>query len=416
MTEYHTKIVHKFIAVRKKTVSLTEPLTVEDMVVQVGNDASPVRWHLAHTTWFFEKFILSTFVKGYKKFNEKYDYLFNSYYETVGNFFPKNLRGTQSRPGVDEILEYRKYIDDNILRNESIIENPDIHSLIELGINHEQQHQELMLMDIKSNFFNNPILPVYTKISKLPKYSSRSLKYKRIKGGEYEIGNSGNEFKFDNEYPRHKVYLEDFEIGDRLVTNKEYLEFMRDGGYENPKLWLSEGWSWINRENIRSPLYWIKEGDFYSQFNLDGKGKLNPDDPVSHLSYYEADAYATWAGKRLPTEEEWEVAFMNEPITKNENFMENNFFKPLPPYSNSVTQAIGDLWEWTRSAYLPYPRSKPLEGSIGEYNHKFMSGQMVLRGGSCVTPREHIRHTYRNFFTPEKRWMFSGLRLAGDVE
>ena len=410
------KIIDKFTAVRNKTVSLIDPLTLEDMVIQVGNDVSPVRWHLAHTTWFFEKFILASFDNNYKKFNEKYDYLFNSYYETVGSFFPKNLRGTLSRPGVDEILRYRKYVNENIVRNESIIENPDVYSLMELGINHEQQHQELMLMDIKFNFFNNPILPAYKEIREFPKYHSWPMKFKSIKGGEYEIGNSGNEFKFDNEYPEHRIYLENFEIGDRPVTNGEYLEFINDGGYENPKLWLSEGWSWIHKENIRSPLYWIRDGDSYNQFNLNGTYALDPEEPVSHLSYYEADAYATWAGRRLPTEEEWEVAFKNEPITERENFMDNDFLRPLPPSSRTATQAMGDLWEWTRSAYLPYPKSKPLEGSVGEYNHKFMSGQMVLRGGSCVTPRDHIRHTYRNFFAPDRRWMFSGLRLAGDVK
>lgn len=416
MTEQRDNIVNRFISVRNKTVSLTEPLTVEDMVVQVGKDVSPVRWHLAHTTWFFEKFVLSTFVKSYRKFNEKYDYLFNSYYETIGNFFPKDLRGTQSRPGVDEILKYRKYVEENLLRNELLIEDPDVYSIVELGINHEQQHQELMLMDIKFNFYNNPLLPAYKKVNELPEYSSRPMKFIRVKGGNYEIGNSNNEFKFDNEYPSHRVFLEDFQIGDRLVNNGEYLEFVKDGGYEDPRLWLSEGWSWIRREKIEAPLYWIKDGDHYYEFNLSGKNELNLGDPVSHLSYYEADAYATWAGRRLPTEEEWEVAFMSERITKKDNFMDNNFFKPLPPYSELATQAMGDLWEWTRSAYLPYPRSKPLEGSVGEYNHKFMSGQMVLRGGSCITPRDHIRHTYRNFFAPEKRWVFSGLRLAGDVE
>ena len=408
------KLDEKFKKVRNTTIRLISPLKKEDMVVQCGKDASPIRWHLAHTTWFFEKFVLKKYVKNYREFNKSYDFLFNSYYETVGSFFPKILRGTQSRPDIDEILEYRKFVEESVEKNRELFERKDIRSLMELGINHEQQHQELMLMDVKYNFYNNPTMPEYIHNNVDTRIDSSELEYLHFNGGLYNIGYSGGDFSFDNETPKHKAYLEKFQISSRLITNGEYLGFIESGGYEKPELWLSDGWQMIKKDNVKMPLYWLKKDDELNIFNLDGLKPLNPHEPVSHLSYYEADAYASWVKKRLPREEEWKVAFGTLCPSSDDNFMESGIYHPTAMKEKTRFQALGDLWEWTMSPYTPYPGSKPLSGSVGEYNHKFMSGQMVLRGGSCVTPGDHMRPTYRNFFSPQKRWMFSGLRLAGD--
>jgi ergothioneine biosynthesis protein EgtB len=412
-----SQIFNKFYEVRERTLKIVEPLSVEDMVIQCGYDASPMRWHLAHTTWFFEKFLLRKFVQDYTVFDQTFDYLFNSYYETIGRYFPKKLRGTQSRPIVDRILEYRMKVENDISSHIGDLDGKEALSILELGINHEEQHQELMLMDIKYNFFNNPYFPSY--IDAKPARASKAGKmiYQKHVPGLYEVGYSGKGFSFDNETPRHKVWLDSFEIGDRLVTNGEYLEFIEDGGYQNPTYWLSDGLEISRKNNWKAPLYWVENEKGWKIFTLSGLQDLNPDEPVSHVSFYEADAYATWAGKRLPREEEWEVAFSGTRKSTYSNFMDSWYLRPLPVAENDTgsRQALGDLWEWTKSPYVPYPGSSPLPGSVGEYNHKFMANQMVLRGGSCVTPADHIRITYRNFFQPDKRWEFSGIRLAGDA-
>ncbi len=410
-------VFDRFYRVRDRTLKIVEPLAVEDMVIQCGQDTSPMRWHLAHTTWFFEKFVLSKFVKGYSVFDPSFDYLFNSYYETIGNYFPKRIRGTQSRPGVDRILEYRMKIENDIASSIESLESEEALSVIELGINHEEQHQELMLMDIKYNFFNNPSFPQYMDRKPIVEASSGAMEYSRFEPGLFEIGHSGNGFAFDNETPRHRVWLDGFEISDRLVTNREYLKFMDDGGYQNPSYWLSDGLGVSRKNNWKAPLYWVDDGNGWKIFTLSGLREMVLDEPVSHVSFYEANAFATWSGKRLPREDEWEVAFSGFKAEPFSNFMEAWNLHPLPLFRRDTPskQALGDLWEWTQSPYVPYPGSSPLPGSVGEYNHKFMANQMVLRGGSCVTPSDHIRTTYRNFFQPEKRWEFSGIRLAGDL-
>ena len=413
----NSEIFNKFYEVRERTLKIVEPLSVEDMVIQCGYDVSPIRWHLAHTTWFFEKFLLRKFVRDYTVFDQSFDYLFNSYYETVGTYFPKGLRGTQSRPIVDRILEYRMKVENDISSHIGDLDGKEALSIMELGINHEEQHQELMLMDIKYNFFNNPTFPSY--IDAKPSRTSKTgkMNYRHRDPGLFEVGYSGSGFSFDNETPRHKVWLDSFEIGDRLVTNGEYLEFIEDGGYQNPAYWLSDGLEVSRKNNWKAPLYWVENEKDWKIFTLSGLQDLNLQEPVSHVSFYEADAYATWAGKRIPREEEWEVAFSGARKSGYSNFMDSWYLRPLPVAENDTgsRQVLGDLWEWTQSPYVPYPGSSPLPGSVGEYNHKFMANQMVLRGGSCVTPADHIRITYRNFFPPDKRWEFSGIRLAGDV-
>jgi ergothioneine biosynthesis protein EgtB len=413
---YGIKELDYFFKVRGQTFNLIKTLTKEDMTVQVGYDVSPMRWHLAHTTWFFEKFILEKYLDNYVPFNSSFDYLFNSYYENLGLSFPKRDRGTQSRPDVDTIIKYREYVEHQLESNQSLFSNPEIASILELGINHEQQHQELMLMDIKYNFYNNPTYPVYIKDTINNNRKATKLKFIKFNQCFAEIGHYGNSFAFDNETPRHKVWLEPFKIANRLVTNGEYLEFINANGYEEPTYWLSDGLSYIRKHSCKTPLYWKEiEGEWYV-FSLNGMQTMNPEEPVSNVSYYEADAYATWKGMRLPREEEWEYAFSSMERNSNQNFMESGKFKQSIAYNSENSQSFGDLWEWTMSPYTPYPGSKPLNGSLGEYNHKFMINQMVLRGGSFATSRDHMRITYRNYFSPEKRWMFSGIRLGGDLD
>ncbi|WP_393971296.1 ergothioneine biosynthesis protein EgtB [Oxyplasma meridianum] len=415
--EENSDIFNKFYQVRERTLKIIEPLSVEDMIIQCGNDASPIRWHLAHTTWFFEKFLLKKFVPDYTVFDRSFDYLFNSYYETVGSYFPKALRGTQSRPGVERILEYRMRVENAISSHIDVLQGEEALSIMELGINHEEQHQELMFMDIKYNFFNNPTFPSYVEAKPLPTSKPGKMNYIHHDAGLFAVGHSDSGFSFDNETPVHNVWLNGFEIGDRLVTNGEYLEFIEDGGYQNPVYWLSDGIEASRKNNWKAPLYWVEEENGWKNFTLSGLQDINMDDPVSHVSFYEADAYARWAGKRLPREEEWEVAFSGTEKLYHGNFMDSWYLRPLPlaEKDKGSMQVLGDLWEWTQSPYVPYPGSSPLLGSVGEYNHKFMANQMVLRGGSCVTPADHIRLTYRNFFQPDKRWEFSGIRLAGDI-
>ena len=411
-----SEILKLYLRTRERTLDIADPLEIEDMVIQANSDCSPVKWHLAHTTWFFEKFIASKFITNYETFDRSFDYLFNSYYEGIGRYFPKDRRGTVSRPTVSEVLKYRKYIDsliENLLKNGKA--SSEVLDLIELGINHEEQHQELMLMDIKMAFFNHPDYPAYRNDLKT-QHSKKKVKqsWHSFDEGLFNVGFDGSGFCFDNETPSHKEWLNSFSISSRLVTNEEFLNFIMDEGYQRPELWLSDGWSWVKSNNIRHPLYWVKERDDYSIFTLSGLQKMILSEPVSHISFFEADAFARWSGNRLPSEPEWERAFYNYKKTGRENFMESDYLKPTSCSNAGLSQGFGDLWEWTQSPYLPYPGSKPAEGEIGEYNHKFMSGQMVLKGGSYGTPRDHIRLSYRNYFQPEKRWAFTGIRLAGD--
>ncbi len=406
-----------FHSIRKTTENICDPLQPEDFVIQSGFDVSPPKWHLAHTTWFFETFILKKLKKGYREFDKAFAYLYNSYYETVGEFFPKSRRGTVSRPDTTSIMEYRKHVDDAlvelILNSEGKLRE-EVEFLTTVGVNHEQQHQELLLMDIKHNLFSNPGYYPYAETETYTSEKSGEIRWVNFEGGIREIGFTGYGFSFDNELPRHKRYLEPFQLADRPVTNREFLDFINDGGYRNPELWLSDGWHKAREEDWQSPLYWVPDGDQWKQFTLSGLIELNGDEPVSHLSYYEADAYARWSMARLPTEFEWEIASgMSYPSDKD-NFMDAAVLRPTASYEGELKKMFGDVWEWTSSSYLPYPGFKPLEGSLGEYNGKFMSGQMVLRGGSCFTPLNHIRRTYRNFFAPEKRWPVTGLRLARD--
>ena len=409
-----------FFQVRRQSVDLCEPLLVEDYVVQTMPDVSPPKWHLAHTSWFYETFILSSYVLGYRPFNSQFNYLFNSYYQGVGKPFPRAQRGFLSRPSVAEVYSYRAHID---VHMSELIANLDFHrdglkirELILLGLNHEQQHQELLITDIKHILGNNPLLPAYVNNNALPAQNSTvSLNWVKLPGGKVAIGHDGKVFCFDNESPRHNVLLNDFFLANRLVTNAEYRQFIDDGGYDNPLLWLSDGWSTVQQDSWRAPLYWQQVDKTWQCFTLKGLKPVEPDEPVCHVSYFEADAYATWAGKRLPTESEWEYAAADEDLTQG-NFLESGHFHPLPPSTGKrLMQLGGDVWEWTQSPYTAYPGYRQPEGAIGEYNGKFMCNQMVLRGGSSATPANHIRKTYRNFFYPHSRWQFMGLRLADDA-
>lgn len=418
-TEDYPTIFKQYNNVRRFTEKLCEPLETEDYVVQTSFDVSPPRWHIAHVTWFFETFLLKPYLLRYHPISDDYDYLFNSYYESVGRFFPKVDRGRLSRPTVKEIYEYRRFVDENmekLLSNIPENHKDEILKRVMIGLNHEQQHQELLLMDIKHNFYSNPLKPSYTEVKVTNDRAVGEMKWVEFDSGVAEIGHSGNGFAYDNEEPRHKVFLNSFRLSSRLVTNGEYLEFMEDGGYGEPKYWLSDGWGAKKMNKWNSPLYWEKMNGKWYIFTLGGMRPLKKSEPVSHVSFYEAYAFAQWKGKRLPREEEWEFAFSNASKNEQSNFLESGFLHPVPPIGENegLSQGYGDVWEWTQSPYVSYPNSKPLEGALGEYNAKFMVNQVVLRGGSCVTPKSHIRATYRNFFHPDKRWVFSGIRLADD--
>jgi ergothioneine biosynthesis protein EgtB len=402
-------------AMRARTESLCAPLETEDYVIQAGDSASPPKWHLAHTTWFFETFILLPFAPGYRVFDQAYAHLFNSYYETAGTFFPRAQRGLLSRPTVDDIYRYRGHVDaalQALLGDLPESSAFDILTRIELGIEHETQHQELLLMDIKFNFFINPLKPAYHSQHENTATPIATQGWHAYAGGIVEIGHDGAGFSFDNERPRHPALLQDFRLANRLVSNEEYLAFIADNGYQRPELWLSDGWHAINTQHWQAPLYWLKENNNWQQFTLHGMQPLDLREPVAHLSYYEADAYARWANRRLPTEAEWEHAASGLPMAGN--FLESGLLHPQPAHQPGLTQLYGDLWEWTQSSYSPYPGFHPWSGTLGEYNGKFMSGQMVLRGGCCATAQDHMRASYRNFFRPADRWMFSGLRLVED--
>jgi ergothioneine biosynthesis protein EgtB len=413
----------RYRVVRRRSVQLCEPLTPEDMMVQSCPEASPTKWHLAHTAWFFESFVLRDFLPSCRVFDPDFQWLFNSYYQSFTEFPDKRLRASFSRPGLGTILSYRDYVDDAMER--LLGGDPPEEALrrIELGLNHEEQHQELLLTDIKHALFTNPLQPAYLDEDledDAPPAETVPLVFHSYEGGLVEIGQGENEgFGFDNERPRHRVWLEPFHLASRLITCSEFAEFIHERGYERPELWLSAGWDAVRTQGWRAPLYWQKTHGEWSVGTLRGNRKLAKlvSSPVTHVSFFEADAYARWRGKRLATESEWESVAVNVPV--GGNLLESGRLEPAAaeagstgPGEGSPLQLWGDCWEWTSSAYLGYPGFAPLAGSLGEYNGKFMSGQMVLRGGSCVTPAAHIRASYRNFFPPETRWQFSGIRLA----
>lgn len=410
----------RYGTVRALSEQLCEPLATEDYVVQSMEDVSPTKWHLAHTSWFFETFILKPHLPGYREINPEYAYLFNSYYMQAGERHCRAQRGYISRPTVSEVYEYRRHVDEAM--HALLLGAGDavaVAPLVEIGLNHEQQHQELMLTDIKHVFSVNPLRPAYraAQAATTPASSSASspspgpLQWTELEGGLCEIGHHGAGFAYDNESPRHRVWLDPYRLANRLVTAGEYLEFMEDGGYRRPELWLSMGWATLQEQAWTEPFYWEqRDGDWW-HYTLAGMRPVERTEPVCHLSYYEADAFARWAGARLPTEAEWEVAAATLPVRGN--FVEDGVLHPAPaPSSEGLQQMFGDVWEWTASQYTPYPGYTAPPGALGEYNGKFMCNQFVLRGGSCATSQTHIRATYRNFFPPEATWQFSGLRLA----
>ncbi|WP_324749005.1 ergothioneine biosynthesis protein EgtB [Sphingomonas sp. LY54] len=401
----------RYRAVRALSEAIAAPLSDADATIQPMPDASPAKWHLAHTTWFFETFVLRDHVAGYRLHDERWPFLFNSYYEGEGARHQRPRRGMLSRPSLDEILGYRRAVDAALL--EALPSLPhSAATLVELGLHHEQQHQELMLMDLTATFAENPLLPaVWERASPSPSPVPPGLRWLEGTSGIVEIGHDGSGFAFDCEGPRHPVLLRPHALADRLVTNGEWLRFIDDGAYTNPQLWLSDGWAWVCEHGIEAPLYWRREAGSWQRFGLDGLHDVNPAEPVCHVSYYEADAFARWAGARLPTEAEWEAAAAPCYPGEGNQLDEAGPVRPRPGGEG----LFGDVWQWTMSAYLPYPGFVPAEGTVGEYNGKFMSGQMVLKGASCATPRGHSRASYRNFYYPHQRWMFSGLRLARDI-
>ena len=435
-------LFNRYQRVRQQSLKLCSELETEDFELQADAFVSPMKWHLAHTSWFFETFLLKN-TPDYQAFHPQFEYLFNSYYNAVGKQYPRDKRGLMSRPTVQEVKAYRQYVDQRLNKLLSNIETltKEQSDLIILGLNHEQQHQELMLTDLKYNFSFNPLYPIYAK-AKFPLHQApdsnqdtevEALRFIEFGGGIYNFGHKGVGFSFDNETPRHQSLLQDFRIADRLITNEEYCRFIDSGGYQDPQYWLADGWAWVQTNNISGPLYWHLESEGIEseekqtpqryEFRLTGYGQLHPQQPVTHVSFYEADAYARWAGKRLPSEYEWEVASKKRDIAGT--FAESQSFHPMQLVTteneesgnsrDAVKQLFGDCWQWTQSSYAPYPGFKTPAGAVGEYNGKFMCNQMVLRGGSCATPRDHLRSTYRNFFYPQDRWQFTGIRLAEDA-
>jgi len=420
-------LLGRFHQIRNFTDTLCSGLEPEDYVVQSMPDVSPTKWHLAHTTWFFETFVLKKFFAGYRAEIPEYAYLFNSYYNAAGDMHRRDLRGLISRPTVQEAQRYRASIDahiDDLLSDAEEKLLDEIEPILVLGINHEQQHQELLITDIKHVFAQNPLYPVYRKAkaggrsSATPGSPSSPLQFIDFEQATVAIGHDGQGFTYDNEGPRHQALVPAFSLASRPVTNGEYIEFIEDNGYTRPEFWLSLGWMTVNEQRWQGPLYWTKRDGAWWHFTLSGFRPVDESEPVTHVSYFEADAYANWAGARLPTEFEWERAALDCPIEGN--FVENEKFHPRALSTSEqdlhLHQMFGDIWEWTRSAYSPYPGYRAAPGALGEYNGKFMCNQYVLRGGSCATSRSHIRRTYRNFFQPEKRWQFTGIRLARDPQ
>jgi ergothioneine biosynthesis protein EgtB len=412
-------VARRYAALRAQSEALAAPLSAEDQAIQSMPDVSPTKWHLAHTSWFFETFLLTPLLSGYRVFDPAYGYLFNSYYEAVGPRHPRPQRGLLSRPGAAEILLYRHHVDAAMARLMATLGAAawrEAAPLIDLGVAHEEQHQELILMDIKHVLAQNPLQPAYQAPSRREPAPATPLSWIDVLGGLRQTGHAGADFAFDNETPRHKNWLEPFRLANRLVTCGEYLAFIADDGYRRPQHWLSDGWAMVQQEGWRAPLYWREDGAEWTVFTLAGRRAVDPAEPVSHLSFYEADAFARWAGKRLPREAEWEVAAVEARVAVDGNLMESGLLHPAPAAaSDGLRQMIGDVWEWTASPYVAYPGFRPAMGAVGEYNGKFMSSQMVLRGGAAVTPKNHLRLTYRNFFPPAARWAFAGIRLAEDA-
>ena len=401
----------RFRQVRQRTMDLCAGLNAEDLLLQSMPDASPGKWHLAHTTWFFEQFVLGR-DSTYRPHDPAWNYLFNSYYQSVGPMHARPRRGMLSRPSLGEVRDYRHRIDAAVVVLLERQDDADLVALVELGLQHEQQHQELLLTDIKHAFWCNPLQPAYrAPIAFAAESKSVPLRFVAGREGIVEIGHRGEGFSFDNETPRHRVLLHPHALANRLVSNAEYLAFVHEGGYREPGLWLSDGWATVQREGWQHPIYW--QDDLASEFTLAGMRALDSHEPVCHLSYYEAEAFARWAGQRLPTEAEWESAAQG--VAVGGNLQDDARYQPQAASAGAgLLQLYGDVWEWTASPYVSYPGFRPLPGALGEYNGKFMCGQQVLRGGSCVTPRDHLRASYRNFFPPHARWQFAGLRLGHD--
>lgn len=410
----HT-LLDQFHKVRTATERLCAPLEIEDFGIQTMPDVSPPKWHLAHVSWFYETFVLKPFVPDYVEFHPQFAHLFNSYYAQLGSFHPRPERGLLARPTVEQVFTYRAHVDHAIgelLSNLPAHTDDEICRRLSLGLQHEQQHQELLLTDIKHIYAYNPLRPVYQSKA-IPRGSAAPLDWLGFSAGLYEIGHNGEGFGFDNEFPRHRVFSNGFRLASRPVTNAEYLKFIEDQGYKRVELWLSEAWQQVRAKNWQAPLYWEHSADGWQQMTLSGWDSIDPHAPICHLSYYEADAYARWCGRRLPTEAEWEIAAQSQ--TRDGNYVESGYLQPLACEQPGLIQMFGDVWEWTQSAYSAYPGFRTFGGALGEYNGKFMCSQMVLRGGSCATPRDHVRASYRNFFYPQDRWQFSGLRLAEDL-
>jgi ergothioneine biosynthesis protein EgtB len=413
-------IESRLFETRRLSLELAEPLSAEDMTVQAMDDASPTKWHLAHVTWFFETFILTKHLPGYQTFDDSFNYCFNSYYESQGPRQPRPRRGVLTRPSSERVRAYRAHVDEALAKlfAKGISATSQIARLVEVGINHEQQHQELLLTDILALFAANPLRPAYRpRQGAANSAAPEAIRWLEFAGGIAKIGHDGKGYAWDNEMPRHDALIQPFRLADRLVTNAEWLEFMADGGYRAASLWLADGWGLLNREGWQAPLYWQEHDGTWLAMSLNGLNAIEPAAPVAHVSYYEADAFARWAGKRLPTEFEWELAALGLPIAGNT--LATKALRPLPANGSAgdgkPCQMFGDAWEWTQSAYLPYPGYRPLAGALGEYNGKFMVSQQVLRGGSCATPAGHTRASYRNFFYPHQRWQFMGLRLASEI-
>ena len=412
-------LAEAFLAVRDETERRAAPLSPEDQLIQSMPDASPAKWHRAHTTWFFEQFLLGEHCPAYVPFHPDYAFLYNSYYVSAGPRYARHQRGHITRPGAEEITAYRRHVDASVVKffqsaSEDVLRR--VAPLVEVGLNHEQQHQELMLTDIKHAFWMNPLRPAFRTEVPTPQNHMSAPGWLQFEGGLYHIGFEGEGFAFDNETPRHQVFLTAFSLATHLISNREFLAFIEDKGYQRPELWLSLGWTVVNERGWNAPLYWEHLDGSWWMMTLAGMRPIRWDEPVCHLSYFEADAFARWASARLPTEAEWEVAATNTPVEGH--FAESGRFHPTAvdgPASDSLSQMFGEVWQWTQSSYAPYPGYQPQPGALGEYNGKFMCNQYVLRGASCATPRSHARRTYRNFFPPDARWQFLGLRVAKDL-